>query len=78
MPRAIKALEAVGVIIKRDDWLGHAETAERTGMPAVCRSIVRTIAFYGVEDEDREATLMGDAEEFLKKHPPCMEVRVHV
>jgi len=65
--RAIKALEGAGVVIRRDDWLGYAENAERTGMPAVCRSIVRTIAYYGIEDEDREATLTGDAEEALKK-----------
>ena len=35
---------------------------------------MRTIAYYGVDAEDREATLMADAEEFLKKHPACVQV----
>ena len=31
------------------------------------RSLTRHIAYYGVEDLDREATLAGDAEEYLRK-----------
>lgn len=38
-----------------------------------CRALVRNIAFFGVEDLDREATLQGDAEEYLRKG--CIEVR---
>lgn len=71
--RALKALEGAGVVISRDQWLGFAEQTEKQGgMPVVCRSLVRTIAYYGVEDLDREATLTGDAEEYLRKG--CVEV----
>ncbi|GAX76424.1 hypothetical protein CEUSTIGMA_g3869.t1 [Chlamydomonas eustigma] len=70
--RALKSLESAGVVISRDQWLSFAEQAERGSMPVVCRSLTRHIAFYGVEDLDREATLVGDAEEFMRKN--CVEV----
>jgi hypothetical protein len=38
------------------------------------RSLVRAIALYHIDAEDREATLVGDAEEYLKKSPSCVEV----
>lgn len=38
---------------------------------------VRVIGCYHIDDEDKEATLMGDADEFLKRHPPCVEVSAH-
>jgi len=72
--RAIKALEQVGVIIHRDTWLGYAEQAERSGYPATSRSLVRTIACYNIDEEDKEATLLGDADEYLKHQPPAVEV----
>ncbi|KAF5841064.1 PRP1 splicing factor, N-terminal-domain-containing protein [Dunaliella salina] len=72
--RAIKALEQVGVIIHRDTWLGYAEQAERSGYPATSRSLVRAIACYNIDEEDKEATLLGDADEYLKHQPPAVEV----
>ncbi|GFH06286.1 TPR_REGION domain-containing protein [Haematococcus lacustris] len=72
--RALRALESVGVVVTRESWIGFAEQAERTNMVATCRALVRAIALYHIDDEDREATLVGDAEEALKKHPPCVEV----
>ena len=70
--RGLKALEGAGVVISRDQWLGFAEQAEKSLMTVCCRALVRTIAFYNVEDLDRESTLVGDAEEFLRKG--CIEV----
>ncbi len=32
-----QALEQVGVVVTRDQWLGYAEHAERTKLPATCR-----------------------------------------
>eukprot|EP00983_Pelagomonas_calceolata_P121703 1160825-Pelagomonas_calceolata.AAC.5 len=43
-----------------------------------CRSLVRTIACYNIDEEDKEATLLGDADEYLKHQPPAVEVRVCV
>ena len=40
----LQALEQVGVVISRDTWLGYAEQAERTGMPATCRALVCTVS----------------------------------
>lgn len=35
---------------------------------------MRTIACYHIDDEDKEATLLGDADEYLKHQPPSVEV----
>jgi len=72
--RALKALEGVGVVVSRDTWLGYAEQAERAGMPHCCRALVSVIACYHIDELDLEATLTGDAEEYLKRSPPCVEV----
>ena len=42
-------------------------TPVRPSVVPTCRSIARHISYYGVEDLDREATLLGDAEEYMKK-----------
>jgi len=51
----------------------HAQTALRV-CTRVSRSLVRTIACYNIDEEDKEATLLGDAEEYLKHQPPAVEV----
>ena len=35
---------------------------------------MRAIACYHIDDEDKEATLLGDSDEYLKHQPPCVEV----
>jgi len=68
IPRAIKSLEANGVVIDRDQWLEEARISESHDPPMTetCRAIVAAVIGHGVEAEDREATWMGDAEECAK------------
>jgi len=65
IPRAIKSLEANGVVIERETWLEEARNAEAQDPPMLetCRAVVAAVIELGVEAEDRETTWVGDAEE---------------
>lgn len=69
IPRALKSLQANGVIIDREWWLSEAEAAEHLDPPmeATCRAIVAQLVGYGIEEEDREPTWLADAEEAAKR-----------
>jgi pre-mRNA-processing factor 6 len=69
IPRSLKSLASNGVVIDREWWLKEAEAAERLQPPmtATCRAIVSAVVGIGVEEEDREATWLADAEEFAKR-----------
>ncbi|CAG9460105.1 unnamed protein product [Pedinophyceae sp. YPF-701] len=68
IPRAIKSLQANGVVIDRDAWLKEAEACERLDPPLrhTCRAIVAAVVGLGVEDTDRKRTWIADAEEFQR------------
>lgn len=61
--KAVKSLAALKAVVDRDFWLKSAETCERQGSPHVCRAIVASALDLGVEERDREATWVLDAEE---------------
>ena len=65
IPRAVKSLEANGVVVEREQWLEEARLAEARDPPlvATCRAIVTAVVGKGVEMEDRENTWVADAEE---------------
>jgi pre-mRNA-processing factor 6 len=67
--RALKSLQANGVVISREAWLAEAEAAETSTPPMVltCRAIVKHVIGLGVEEEDRRRTWVGDAEEALAR-----------
>jgi pre-mRNA-processing factor 6 len=69
LPRALKSLQSHSVVIDRDWWLKEAESCEKSDPPsfAVCRAIVDNVVGFGVEQEDKKRTWLGDAQEFMKK-----------
>ncbi|XP_070533546.1 pre-mRNA-processing factor 6-like [Ptychodera flava] len=62
--RAINSLRANMVEINREQWVKDAEECEKSGSITTCQAIIRSIIGIGVEDEDREATWMDDADVF--------------
>ncbi|CAM6093470.1 unnamed protein product [Calypogeia fissa] len=65
--KAIKSLQAQGVVIDREAWMKEAEAAERAGSVATCRAIIRSTVGIGVEEEDRKRTWVADADETRKR-----------
>ncbi len=56
--RALKSLQANGVIIDRETWLREAENAEQSTPPMIltCRALVEEVVDMGVDPVDRERT----------------------
>jgi pre-mRNA-processing factor 6 len=59
---AVRALRAHGVLLTREQWLKEAERCEAEGAPRTCEAIVTATVAMDVEEEDRLATWLGDAE----------------
>ncbi|KAI0291955.1 PRP1 splicing factor, N-terminal-domain-containing protein [Russula brevipes] len=59
---AVRALRAHGVLLTREQWLKEAERCEAEGAPRTCEAIVSATIAMDVEEEDRLATWLGDAE----------------
>jgi pre-mRNA-processing factor 6 len=59
---AVRALRAHGVLLTREQWLKEAERCEGEGAPRTCEAIVSATVAMDVEEEDRLATWLGDAE----------------
>lgn len=71
--KMLASLAQFEVLINREQWLREAEAAEQAGATLTCRAIVKNTVHLGVEDEDRKATWMDDAESFLAHSPPAVE-----
>lgn len=65
--KAVKSLADHQVVIDRDMWLGEAEAAEKSGSLATCRAIVKATIGIGIDPQDRKATWLADAENFVNK-----------
>ncbi len=63
--RAVKSLSVHGVVIDREQWIKEAQNAEKSGFVGTCQAIVRETIGIGVEEEDRKATWIEDAESCL-------------
>jgi pre-mRNA-processing factor 6 len=50
------------VMLTREQWLKQAEECEAQGSPRTCEAIVKATVAMDVEEEDRMATWIGDAE----------------
>lgn len=65
------------VVITRDQWIKEAQACEQSGAILTCNAIVRNTIHINVEEEDRIATWMDDAETCLLYTPtvtvPCIE-----
>lgn len=65
--KAVASLAAHQVIIDRDNWLEDAELCEQSGAVLTCQAIVRACLGIGVEDQDRRATWINDADHFVSR-----------
>jgi pre-mRNA-processing factor 6 len=65
--RALTSLAANGVEIVRDQWIQEAMEAEKSGAVKCCQAIIKSVIGIGVEDEDRKATWMEDADNCAKE-----------
>jgi pre-mRNA-processing factor 6 len=63
--KMLASLAQYQVVISRDQWLKEAELAEHSGAIQTCRSLVINTIQIGVDEEDRKATWMDDADACL-------------
>ena len=68
---AVKALRKAGVALSRDQWFGEAERVEKEGSPMVCSAIIKATIEQDVEEEDRRAVWVEDAQAALERG--CVE-----
>ncbi|KAK9448472.1 PRP1 splicing factor, N-terminal-domain-containing protein [Limtongia smithiae] len=69
--RGVAELQRRGGMLKREQWIEEAESCEREGMPATCQAIIRATLGQGIEDDDREAVWLEDAQRLIGKE--CYE-----
>ncbi|CAJ0586620.1 unnamed protein product, partial [Mesorhabditis spiculigera] len=65
--KALVSLRANHVEINRDHWLKDATDAEHGGCPLTSQAIIKSILGFGIEDEDKKATWIEDAENFVRQ-----------
>ncbi|KAJ3105219.1 hypothetical protein HDU97_008373 [Phlyctochytrium planicorne] len=62
IPRAVSELAKKGSTLDRDQWIKEAEKCEKEGFPATAQAIIKSTIGIDVEEDDRKATWMQDAE----------------
>uniref|UniRef100_A0A158P6X2 Pre-mRNA-processing factor 6 n=1 Tax=Angiostrongylus cantonensis TaxID=6313 RepID=A0A158P6X2_ANGCA len=65
--KALTSLTANMVELNREHWMKDAVDAERAGCTLTCQAIIRHVIGAGVEDEDKKATWLEDADSFAKQ-----------
>ncbi|VDP24913.1 unnamed protein product [Heligmosomoides polygyrus] len=65
--KALTSLTANMVELNREHWMKDAIDAEKSGCTLTCQAIIRHVIGAGVEDEDRKATWLEDADSFAKQ-----------
>ncbi len=77
LPPALQSLEEVGVVINRDQWLGFAENAERSGMPVTARCVKPACMGLHAGAADRTVWSLPSLRTFLlsERCPGCPAVR---
>ncbi|KAJ1029241.1 hypothetical protein NDA18_002566 [Ustilago nuda] len=68
---AVKALKKAGVELSRDQWLQEAERMEKQASPMVCSAIVKATVELDIEEQDRSAVWLEDAQSALQRG--CVE-----
>jgi pre-mRNA-processing factor 6 len=59
---AVKSLTKHNVIMSRERWIQEAEKCETEGSPATAQAILKATLHLDVEEEDRQAVWLDDAE----------------
>lgn len=67
MHRAISSLSKRQVNLTREMWLEEAEKVEASGSPITCKAIVFETIELGLEDGDKKARWMEDAQECIRR-----------
>ena len=62
MAGAVASLKRNQVILSREQWLQEAERCESEGSPLTAQAIVKATIHHEVEEEDRRAVWLEDAE----------------
>jgi len=62
MAGAVARLKANSVVLSRENWLQEAEQCEADGSPLTAQAIVKATIGIDVEEEDRKAVWLEDAE----------------
>jgi len=62
MTGAVARLKANSVVLSRENWLQEAEKCEADGSPLTAQAIVKATIGIDVEEEDRKAVWLEDAE----------------
>ncbi|KAK6735612.1 hypothetical protein RB195_018682 [Necator americanus] len=65
--KALTSLTANMVELNREHWMKDAVDAEKAGCTLTCQAIIRHVIGAGVEDEDKKATWLEDADSFAKQ-----------
>ncbi|EPB79056.1 tetratricopeptide repeat protein [Ancylostoma ceylanicum] len=65
--KALTSLTANMVELNREHWMKDAIDAEKAGCTLTCQAIIRHVIGAGVEDEDKKATWLEDADSFAKQ-----------
>lgn len=60
--RAVTVLSSKGANLTREQWIREAEECEKVRSVGTCHAIIRATIGMDVDDDDREATWMEDAE----------------
>lgn len=62
MNNGVGSLRSAGALLSREQWLKEAERVEQEGSPLTCAAIVKATIHHEIEDEDRYAVWMDDAD----------------
>jgi pre-mRNA-processing factor 6 len=64
---ALKRLTKAGAILNREQWLKEAEQVESEGSPRTSAAIVKATIGMDVEEEDRQAVWVADAQSCIER-----------
>lgn len=62
MNNGVGSLKSAGALLSREQWLKEAEKVEEEGSPLTCAAIVKATVYQEIEEEDRYAVWMDDAD----------------
>lgn len=65
LKRGLKILAKNGVTIKREDWFKEAENAEKSGAILTSKAIVKCIADYGIDEDEKEKAWLEEAQTLI-------------
>lgn len=71
--KMMQSLAQFQVAINREQWIQDAEECEHSNSILTCKAIIQNTIFLGVEEEDKKAAWVDDADTCLSHTPPSVE-----